>query len=554
MDIKDLKLTKGQALLVPCLFMMGCNQQDAKKQAEDTNAKDKPNIVMFFTDDNAFWYWGFGGGPDLSPNIDKIGEQGVECTQFYAEAPVCTPSRYSLQTGKYAGRCQSTSFLSENPNNEPYCISWNTYLSDSKETTMGEVFQQGGYETGFVGKWHLGEDHSKFDFNPDADPSDPKVDEKLKAYQKYIQDIVKQNGYDYAASITPSNNDVHPVKAVQYHNLEWMAKGAIDFIKQSKNNNKPFFLIINITTHHGPCHRESLSKPVNLTQAGFVDGLDGIMPPRESVFERIEEAGHEVDFKTSGTVWTDDLVKAVLDNLGEQGLENETAVVFTTDHNRYDGKATCYQGGVHIPFLMKYPGVIQKGTNVDTRFQMIDLFPTYMDMCNIDMPQNIVIDGVSMWPVLKGGDVVKKHDALFFEFGYTRAVLKGDFKYIALRYPENLLRKMKSGEVDKSFSYTGKTGHYPNALRYPHYYDPEQLYNIKEDYEEQNNLAGEPQYKEKLNELKDLLRTHLETFEHPFPLDEVDEFYYSGEYMDMCEKARESINMDQYYWYQHECY
>lgn len=122
-------------MLLPCLLISGCNQQAEKTKSHD---KDKPNIIMFFTDDNAFWYWGFGGGPKLSPTIDQLAVDGVECTQFYATSSVCTPSRYSLQTGKYAGRCQSQSFLSDFPSSVPYNITWNTFLSDSEEKTMGK--------------------------------------------------------------------------------------------------------------------------------------------------------------------------------------------------------------------------------------------------------------------------------------------------------------------------------------------------------------------------------------------------------------------------------
>ncbi len=547
----------GKALLLSGVALASCNQSGQKAEQQQTQDKDsiqQPNIVMFYTDDNAFWYWGFGGGPKLSPTIDQIGEDGVEATQFYCVSSVSTPSRYNLHTGKYAGRCQSKGFLEENPTDDIYAINWNTDLHDSNETTMGQVFQQGGYTTGFVGKWHLGWDRSKFNFTPDADPADPEVDKKLKEYQQYIQEIIKENGFDYAASITPGNNDTHPVKALQHHNLEWYAKGAIDFLKQQKNNNKPFFLIVNITTHHGPCHRESLKQPVKVTQAGYVDGLEGIMPPRESVFERIKEKGYEVNFKTSGTVWTDDLVKAVLDELKNQELENNTSVVFTTDHNRYDGKATCYQGGVHIPFLMKYPGVIEPGSKCDTRFQMTDLFPTFMDMCEMNMPENIDIDGHSFWPALKGEEQKEKHETLYFEFGYTRAILDGDYKYIALRFADSLLQNMKQGKVDKVYSYSGKMGQYPNALRYSNYYQPEQLYNIKEDKEEQNNLANDPQYQDKLKELKDKLNTYLETFEHPFPLYQVDDYYYSDEYKKMTKKARDETNMDKYYWHRNKCY
>ena len=93
------------------------------------------------------------------------------------------------------------------------------------------------------------------------------------------------------------------------------------------------------------------------------------MPPRESIDERIMEKGYPDDFKTSGTVWTDDCVGSSLIRSGATGLQKIQPVIFTTDHNRYDGKATCYQGGVHIPFGMKWPGVIKPVTVTNKRME-----------------------------------------------------------------------------------------------------------------------------------------------------------------------------------------
>ncbi len=365
--------------------------------------------------------------------------------------------------------------------------------------------------------------------------------------------LIKSKGYDYAASITPGNNDTHPIKKLQHHNLEWYAKGAIDFINQRKEDGEPFFLIINITTHHGPCHRESLREDLNVTQAGYIDGLEGIMPPRETVFERIKEAGYEVNFKTTGSLWTDDLVKAVLDQVEENSQKENTAVVFTTDHNRFDGKSTCYQGGVHIPFIMKYPGVIEPGTTCDERFMIPDLFPTFMEMCGIDMP-TVEIDGKSKWQAISGEDTEKQSDTLFFEFGYTRAILIGDYKYIAFRLPEDKINDMKSGKVDKAYSNAARKSSYLNSWRYPHYFEPDQLYNIKNDYEEQNNLAYNPEYAETLKKMKAALNDILADFDHPFPLDEVDDFYFTEKYKKLIENERSENPLDEFYWYQNECY
>lgn len=530
-------------LVIAAAFVNGCTRSEPQR----------PNIILFFTDDNGFEYWGFSGGPDLSPHIDAIAAEGVTAKNAYISASVCTPSRYSLHTGRFAGRCQHPEFLEEFPDTVPYNITWNTYLDPSIETTLGELLQEGGYTTGFVGKWHLGWDREKFSFNADDDPKDPEVDRKLKAFHEEAKRIIRQAGFDYAGSVTPINIDNHQVEAVRYHNLEWFAKGANDFLDQVAGEKEPFFLIVNITTHHGPCHIASIEQPVSLTPAGYVDGLDEVMPPRESIFERIGEKGYPVDFKTAGSVWTDDCVGAVLEKLKSTGKEDETLVIFTSDHNRYDGKATCYEGGVKIPFVAKYPGVINAGSTFDTKFQLTDMLPTFLEAGDIPLPESAKTDGVSIWPQLKGSSTEKVHDDLFFEFGYSRGILHDNWKYIAVRYPDEITAKMKNGDVIQAVSIRGTVTDEPCFARYPGYFETDQLYNLETDPEEQNNLAYDPKYAEQLQSMQDRLWEILQTFNHPFP-EEADPFFTTDVYRDLTEKARENNNMEQFYWYIQGCY
>jgi len=516
------------------------------------SGQQQPNIIIFFTDDNGFEYWGFSGGPDLSPTVDAIAANGLIADHAYISASVCTPSRYALHTGKFAGRCQESKFLADFPTSGPYNITWNTFLDPARETTMGQLLQEGGYTTGFVGKWHLGWDHDKFSFQPDDDPANPEINKKLKAFHAEASRQIKEAGFDYAESVTPINIDNHPVKAVQYHNLEWFAKGAMDFLDEYAAKEDPFFLIVNITTHHGPCHIPSIEKPVNLTPAGYVDGLEGIMPPRESIFERITRKGYPVDFKTAGTVWTDDCVEAVMKKLRETGKADETLVIFTTDHNRYDGKATCYEGGVHIPFVAQFPGTIYPGTTLETYFQLTDLMPTLLEAGKIPMPEELEIDGKSIWKQLSGETSAEVHDALYFEFGYSRGILKDGYKYIAVRFPDEITQRMENDQVDKAIALRGKVTDEPCFLRYPHLLVPDQLYDLENDPDEQVNLAGQPEYAERLKEMQDELWSILETFDHPF-VREVNDFYYSEKFDLLREEARK-IDMEQFYWYNQGCY
>lgn len=545
----------GSGLGSTLILLGGMTSCNIQKQEEFKRSDNRPNIILFLTDDNAFTYWGFGGGPDLSPTIDQIASQGIQASEFYCTSAVCTPSRYSLHTGKYAGRCTDTTFLREFPEDVPYNITWNTFMEGNNDMTLGKVLQEAGYKTGFVGKWHLGFNNDDFNLPHDADPFDPEVDKVLKSEQKALQEHIRKTaGFDYVASAIGENNDDGRVDALQFHNLEWLAKGARDFIEMNKTSEKPFFLIINITTHHGPCHMESIDNDVRITHSGVVEGLDKIMPPRSSIYERIMEKGYPVDFKTAGTVWTDDCVSSVLDKLDDSKLTDETAVIFTTDHNRYDGKATCYQGGVHIPFLMKWPGVIEPGSETNKRMQLSDLLPTLAEIAGASLPQDVDIDGRSRLDYFLNPKELKRDtEDLYFEFGYTRAVLSGKWKYIALRFPENLLNNMKSGSPGKSYNFRGMTFDEPCVLRYPYYFDADQLYNIEEDPEEQHNLAYQEEYNGMLKQMRAKLSKFTQEFKHPFALENPDPFYTSPEYRKLNENAR-NIDMDKFYWYRKGCY
>ena len=118
----------------------------------------------------------------------------------------------------------------------------------------------------------------------------------------------------------------------------------------------------------------------------------------------------------------------VLKALKDKGLESQTAVVFTTDHNRYDGKATCYEGGVHIPAAIKWPGKIAPGTHCDQRMSLLDLMPTFAEMAGRKLPDTLLLDGKSRLKYLLNPELETEDQLLFFEFGYSRAVLSGEFK------------------------------------------------------------------------------------------------------------------------------
>ncbi|MHC4871279.1 MAG: sulfatase family protein [Planctomycetota bacterium] len=519
------------------------------------------NVVWFITDDTNHKMLGCYGGNVLSPAIDSIAENGVKFTNFYCASSACTPSRYNYLSGHYGSRCPAEKFSSAD---EELCnIFFNTHLDSKYEQSIGHAMQQAGYVTGFVGKWHVGgsaEDLAAMPvFEKDEDPLDSEVNQKMQQHQQWLTAMIRKNGFDYAESAVYGNHEKIPEKAKK-HNLEWTAKGALDFIDKYKDSDKPFFLNMATTAIHGPDHAASLMANPQLTAGGYSDKHLGCLPERSSVYERIRSAeGMDFNSTTAGVLWMDDAFGAVIDRIKELGLEENTIFIWSTDHGFSGGKFSTYESGGRIPFLMQWKNHFPAGRETASLCQNIDLIPTLLDLINAEKPEGMVLDGKSMKPLLYDPDTDKEiRDDLYTEFGYTRSVRHGKWKYIAWRLPQGLLSKMESGEVDAMCTHFGRpipndrvgpTLMTPLILNMPHYFDADQLYDLEADPHEQKNLAEDPEYTEVLAEMKSRLGSYLKSFGRPFPLDDLNPFYNSEKFKDLCSRARGVLKKgDDDYW------
>lgn len=241
------------------------------------------------------------------------------------------------------------------------------------------------------------------------------------------------------------------------------------------------------------------------------------MPPRSTVFERAKKAGLEHSFHTLGSVWTDDCVKAVLDFHAAQFKSTSTAVFFTSDHNRFQGKGTCYQRGIKMPFGFQWQGKVSPNTYCRQRLSMQDMFPTVLDIAGIPIPPSLTLDGISALPYLTQKKSPDTQRALYFEFGYARAILQGNFKYIALRFPNKLIHNMMQDTSKRLPDLRGKATFAANIQWYDQLLVPDQLYDVQQDPEEMHNQPQDPRFADKLSELRSLLLQHLQSIGRPIP-------------------------------------
>ena len=349
-------------------------------------AKDRPNIVIMMTDDQGYGDIGAHGNPYLkTPNIEAIGERGLEMTNFITY-PNCSATRAGLLTGRYPYRTGVTA------------VTQVDHFMRGSETTLAEVLADNGYRTGIFGKWHLGDNHP-------MRPTDQGFQEAL---------VHKGGGIGQAAG--PANNTYFdPI--LEHNNVSKKYKGycddiftdaAMDFM--SKKDKKPFLLYLSTNLPHLP-----LQVPDKLAEPYRKMGL------------------HEDNALVYGMIDSIDYnVGRVMAKLKKLGLEENTIVLFLSDngprHRRtkndsYPGrwvanlrgtKTSVYDAGIKVPFYVQWPGKIDPQKQAENMGTIIDLFPTLLEVADVDLPKNVHIDGRSLLPLWTKGETKNVENRDFF--------------------------------------------------------------------------------------------------------------------------------------------
>ena len=541
-----MKFFKTSLFLALIIFgLTNCNARQEKA------VQEKPNFVFFILDDmekNMFNCLPEGKGKNLTPNIDRLAAEGTLFMNQYVASPVCTPSRFNSLTGVYGSRANNEEFIKEAEQKGQSVVQWNTDIIPGDENTLPKILQRNGYRTGFVGKNHVMKvkGWTWLPFNTDV--TKPEIKEILAKNKKLVQEGFRKMGWEFVESVYYRNPEMLGPEALSVHNQDWITKGAIDFLESQKNEDRPFFLYFATTIPHWPTEpKRSWNANPLATADGFLDDTLHVQPPRHTIPERLAKAGLAGQNKEN-VLWLDDAVGAVMKKLEEEGLLENTYVFFFNDHGQ-DAKGTLYQGGVLDPSIIWHFGGLKSGKVNYTRICNIDFAPTMLDLAGIDYTQ-YPFDGKSFRPVLEGNPA-EIHESLYFEMGYTRAVIKGKYKYLALRYPEYALkwsleeRKKRVEEINAKrrkrnqilanpqadptlpFSHIsllpgGNNAELSSYGKLPGYFDPDQLYDLEADPEEMHNLAYDPEYKDVLEDLKAEMKKYLSTFKYGFPIDRKD--------------------------------
>jgi arylsulfatase A-like enzyme/desulfoferrodoxin (superoxide reductase-like protein) len=496
--------------------------------------KNRPNVVMIFPDSMTENHVGFLGGQAHTPNIDSIFRNGMHFNHAVPNSPLCSPARYNLLTGRYASRCLEYNKL-YTPD-DPLFIRWNVYLKSS-EKTIAHVFRENGYQTGIVGKWHLGEGDIE-EFSSSDLSSNPVTMEKYKNNYRVSRDYIKENsGFNYAESLYTNNEEAipTPVDIKCHHNMPWITKGAIDFIEQNSNN--PFFLMMCPNIPHSPCVLDTLESGSLLTSEGFLESELDVQPSYRDVLRRLDSLDLPQPKETydenwylrdhyARMIWLDDGVGAVLKKLKDLDLIDNTIIIINTDH-LVDGKMTCYRQ--FIPLAFQWNGNIRSGTSSDALVSHVDITMTILELCGCSHLKDNPMDGKSFYSVLFD-NTLDFSNSVYSEVCYSRAIIERDFGYITYRLPESIEKiRLKNPGVNSINQEGGDSRGtlYGAKELFPNYFDPDQFYDYRTDINNSNNLFYREKYLNIAQSFKQKLKDVCQTFS--FTYGEFKTIHHTGE-------------------------
>ncbi|WP_084419772.1 sulfatase [Henriciella litoralis] len=433
-------------------------QQGPTEETSSPSAR-APNVIFILADDLGFndistFGGGVAGGAIKTPNIDRLAREGVIFTNAYSGTASCAPSRAMLMTGRYPtrtgfeftptpngmGRIISSVSRSHESGIPP--IEWNEAAAATSppfeqqglpgsEVTLAEVLGDAGYHTVHIGKWHLGRGP---EFGPNAQGFDESL---LMASGLYLPEDDPE--------VVNARLDFDPVDkflwarmqyAASYNESDWFEPGGYltNYWTQEAQNviranrNRPFFLYL---AHWG------VHTPLQATREDY-EAVGNLEPHRLRVYAAMIRA-------------LDRSVGDILDTLDEEGLAENTIVVFSSDNGGpgyiglpdinapYRGwKLTLFEGGIRVPLFMRWPARIEAGRTVSAPFAHIDLLPTLASACGAPLPEGVEIDGRDLLSVATGEAEPNPDHPIFWQSAYYQSVRRGDWKLQVSQRPDKV--------------------------------------------------------------------------------------------------------------------
>jgi arylsulfatase A-like enzyme len=373
----------------------------------------RKNVVVFFTDQQRWDSTGVHGNPlGLTPNFDRVAKTGTHCYNTYTCQPVCGPARASLQTGLYATNAG---------------VPTNGGIIREGCKTLGEYFSEAGYHTGYIGKWHLGQG---------AEQVDPC---HRKGYQYWLGSNALEHTSDAYFTVM-YDNDGNPVELPGYR-VDALADAGIRYINEHKH--EPFFLMMSFIEPHFQNHRDDYPAPV-----GYEEQYRGRWTPPDLQDLEGGTAGRHLGGYWGMVKRLDEAYGRVLDALMSLGLDDDTIIVFTSDHachfktRNHEYKRSCHESSSRIPMAFS-GGEFKGGGEIRDLVSLIDVPPTLLDAAGVDIPE--VMEGHSIMPLVRRQQA-DRPKSIFIQISEDiagRAIRLGRWKY-SVRHIDEADRKNPS--------------------------------------------------------------------------------------------------------------
>jgi len=442
------KSSDRRAFLKTTLGAIGTTLLPSGAFLKAVSAKKRPLNFVFLLIDDLGWMDVGANNPHCfyeTPNIDRLARSGMNFTNGYAANPVCSPTRYSIMTGKYPSRVDATNFFSGTRAGRFNPAPLNNKMA-LEEITLAEALKEHGYKTAFVGKWHLGNEEKYW-------PENQGFDINIGGWS-----VGSPRGGYFAPFENPRLREYpkgsHLPKVLTDESLKTLGQ----------YQNTPFLLYLAFHSVHTPLQgRDDLIAKYKAKRERLLEDSEREFGPAEQVWP--VEKQRQVRLRQCHPTYAamveamDEQIGRVLDKLDELGIADHTAVIFMSDNGGLStaeglptsnlplrgGKGWVYEGGIREPLMIRWPGVTEPGSQCEVPVISTDFYPTMLEMAGLPPMNARHVDGVSLVPLLTGAAKIDR-DAIYWH--YPHYSNQGGFPGGAIRMGDwKLIERFEDGRV-----------------------------------------------------------------------------------------------------------